>query len=83
MASVRYTVGGLIPWTPHQRVSRAIVKTIIYRAVMVLSTTPVALSITVTRSEALSIEAVVNVIKTATDFGYGRIWDRITSGLAH
>lgn len=72
---------GLVTWSPHQRMSRAIVKTLLYRVVMILVTIVVALLITGNVSEALSIGIAANVIKTGTYYGYERLWDRITWGM--
>ncbi|MFB6293169.1 MAG: DUF2061 domain-containing protein [Halonotius sp.] len=67
---------------PHQRLSRALAKTLGYRVLMVLITVAVAFGVTGNTGEALSIGLVANVVKTGTYYGYERLWDRISWGLA-
>lgn len=57
--------------------SRAIVKTLVYRFLMVLITVVVALVVTGQLDQALSIGLVANVIKTGTYYVHERAWDRI------
>lgn len=64
-----------------QNRSRAIVKTLLYRLVMILVTIVVALVVTGQVDQALSIGIAANVVKTATYYGYERLWDRIDWGL--
>jgi len=64
-----------------QNRSRAIVKTVLYRAVMVLITIVVALVVTGQLEEALSIGLVTNLVKTGTYYGYERLWDRVAWGV--
>lgn len=68
--------------SPHQRMSRALLKTLLYRTVMVIITIVVAFAFTGNTGEALSIGVVSNVIKTATYYGYERLWDRVSWGMA-
>ena len=67
--------------SPHQRVSRAVVKTLCYRVLMVVITVAVALFVTGDTGEALSIGIAANVVKTGTYYGYERLWDRIAWGM--
>lgn len=64
-----------------QKRSRAIVKTVLYRLVMVVITVAVAFAVTDDVGAALNIGIVANVVKTGTYYGYERLWDRITWGL--
>lgn len=72
---------GLLRRSPVQRRSRAVVKTLCYRALMVLITVVVALVVTESVAAALEIGVVANVIKTGTYYGYERLWDRIAWGV--
>lgn len=67
--------------TPVQAQSRAIVKTLLYRGLMVLITAAVALLITGSVTDAINIGIAANVVKTGTYFAYERLWDRVTWGL--
>ncbi|WP_089818708.1 DUF2061 domain-containing protein [Halomicrobium zhouii] len=62
--------------------SRALVKTLLYRTLMVVITVAVAFFFTENTGDALSIGLVSNVIKTGTYYGYERLWDRISWGVA-
>jgi uncharacterized membrane protein len=62
--------------------SRVLVKTLLYRALMVLITVLVALLVTGNTGDALSIGFATNLIKTGTYYGYERLWDRVSWGLA-
>ncbi|MCY4731493.1 DUF2061 domain-containing protein [Natronomonas gomsonensis] len=66
---------------PHQRLSRAVVKTVGYRLFMVVITVTVAFFVVGNVGEALSIGLVANVLKTGTYFAYERAWDRIEWGI--
>ncbi|PSP58085.1 hypothetical protein BRC72_05635 [Halobacteriales archaeon QH_7_66_36] len=66
---------------PLQARRRAVVKTACYRLVMVLVSVAVAYLVVGDVSQALSIGLATNVIKTATYYGYERIWDRIAWGV--
>lgn len=61
---------------------RALVKTAGYRVLMVVVTVVVAFGVTGDTTAALNIGIVANVVKTGTYYGYERLWDRITWGLA-
>lgn len=67
--------------SPHQRLSRALVKTLLYRILMVVITVAVAFLFTGNTGDALSIGILSNLIKTGTYYGYERLWDRITWGV--
>jgi len=60
---------------------RAVVKTACYRLVMVLVSVAVAFLVVGDVSQALSIGLATNVVKTATYYGYERVWDRIAWGV--
>lgn len=72
---------GLVSDRPHQALSRAVVKTLLYRVVMVCITVVVAYLVVGDVSAALSIGFVSNLLKTATYYGYERLWDRIAWGV--
>ena len=72
---------GIVTRSPHQRMSRALVKTLLYRTLMVAITIVVAFFITGNTGDALSIGIASNFIKTGTYYGYERLWDRITWGV--
>lgn len=61
--------------------SRALVKTLCYRVLMVAITVLVAFFVTGNTGEAVSIGAAANVVKTGTYYGYERLWDRISWGM--
>ncbi|MFD1644273.1 DUF2061 domain-containing protein [Haloarchaeobius litoreus] len=67
--------------TPNQLRSRAIVKTLLYRVLMVLITVAVAFAVTDDVLAAVNIGLVTNVVKTGTYYGYERLWDRIAWGV--
>jgi uncharacterized membrane protein len=76
------TVHRLVSRSPHQRMSRALVKTLLYRVLMVAITVTVAFLVTGNTSQALSIGFVANLVKTGTYYGYERLWDRIAWGVS-
>ena len=65
----------------HQRLSRAVAKTLGYRLLMVCITVAVAFLVVEDAGQALSIGVVANVVKTGTYFGYERLWDRVDWGV--
>ncbi len=67
--------------TAHQRRSRALVKTGLYRLCMIAVSVLVAWVVVGDVTAALSIGLVTNLIKTGTYYGYERIWDHVTWGL--
>lgn len=79
---VRRVVRGILTRSPHQRTSRALVKTLLYRVLMVVITVVVAFGFTGDTGAALSIGVVSNAIKTCTYYGYERLWDRVSWGMA-
>lgn len=66
---------------PRQARSRALVKTLCYRLLMIVITVVVALVVVGDLGEAASIGLVANVAKTGTYYAYERLWDRIEWGL--
>ncbi len=76
------SVGGLVMRAPHQQMSRALVKTVLYRLLMVAITILVAFLVTGDTGVALSIGVASNVIKTGTYYGYERLWDRVAWGVS-
>ncbi|WP_299330779.1 DUF2061 domain-containing protein [Haloplanus sp.] len=66
---------------PRQARSRAIVKTLCYRLLMIVITVAVALVVVGDLGEAASIGLVANLAKTATYYAYERLWDRIAWGI--
>lgn len=79
---VRRALRGLLTRSPNQRMSRALVKTLLYRALMVVITVVVAFAFTGSTGEALSIGIASNAIKTVTYLGYERLWDRVSWGIS-
>jgi len=75
------TIRRYLTWSPHQRVRRAIVKTVCYRLFMILITITVAWVITGSGVHAVSIGVVTNATKTVTYYIYERAWDRIEWGM--
>ena len=78
---IKRALGGLITRSPHQRLSRALLKTMMYRTLMIVITIVVAFVFTGSTGDALSIGIVSNAIKTGTYYGYERLWDRIAWGV--
>jgi len=74
--------GWLFSARPYQDRSRALVKTVCYRLLMVVVTVAVALAVTDDLGAALNIGIAANVVKTGTYYGYERLWDHIEWGLA-
>jgi uncharacterized membrane protein len=66
--------------TTHEGLSRAVVKTVVYRVIMVLITVVVAFVFTDDAVTSVSIGLTANVVKTFTYFGYERLWARIDWG---
>lgn len=60
---------------------RALAKTLCYRLVMVTITVLVAWAVVGDVGDALNIGLVTNVVKTATYYGYERLWDHIAWGI--
>lgn len=72
---------GLVSRSAYQARRRAIVKTLCYRLLMVAITVAVAWLIVGDVGDAVEIGLVANVLKTATYYGYERLWDRIRWGV--
>ena len=68
--------------SPRQLRSRALVKTLGYRLLMIVVTVVVAWVIIGDVGDAVGIGIVANVIKTGCYYGYERFWDRIAWGLS-
>ncbi|AZH24349.1 DUF2061 domain-containing protein [Haloplanus aerogenes] len=66
---------------PRQPRSRALVKTLGYRLLMVIVTVVVAWAVVGDLGEAASIGLVANLVKTGTYYAYERFWDRVAWGL--
>ena len=66
---------------PQQDVSRAIAKTLGYRALMVCITVAVAFLVVGDAGQALTVGVAANLLKTGTYFGYERLWDRVEWGV--
>jgi len=73
------SLGRRVPSASEAR-SRTVVKTALYRLLMVLVTVLVAFFITGNTSDALQIGLAANVVKTATYYGYERLWARVSWG---
>ncbi|MFC4406394.1 DUF2061 domain-containing protein [Haloarchaeobius iranensis] len=71
----------LLARTPNQLRSRAIVKTLLYRVLMVGITIVVAFAVTDDVLASVNIGLVTNAVKTGTYYGYERLWDRIAWGV--
>lgn len=66
---------------PRQPRSRALVKTLGYRLLMVVVTVAVAWIVVGDLGDAASIGLVANLVKTGTYYAYERLWDRVAWGL--
>lgn len=71
-----------LPPVVYQGRSRALVKTLLYRVLMICVTVSVAFAVTGDAVAALNIGIVANLVKTVTYYVYERAWDRIDWGLA-
>lgn len=74
-------VHGLVSRYAHQRRSRAVVKTVLYRLFMIVVSITVAWLVVGDVAAALSIGLATNVVKTLTYYGYERLWDHVTWGI--
>lgn len=72
----------LVRRVPLQGRERALVKTILYRVLMVAITIVVAFAVTADAATAVNIGLIANVVKTLTYYTYERIWDRVDWGLS-
>ncbi|MFB6230912.1 MAG: DUF2061 domain-containing protein [Salinibacter sp.] len=64
----------------YEKIPRALVKTGLYRLLMVVITMLVAYIFTGEVTDAVNIGLVANVVKTGTYYGYERLWARIEWG---
>ena len=71
----------LVTWEPRQARSRAVVKTLLYRVLMVVITVVVALAFTGNVADAVNIGIAANAIKTGAYYAYERAWDRVEWGV--
>jgi uncharacterized membrane protein len=60
--------------------SRSLVKTLVYRVLMIFVTIAVAYVFTDSVVAALNIGIVTNLVKTAMYYGYERVWNHISWG---
>lgn len=67
---------------PLQGRSRAVVKTVCYRFLMLCITVAVAFLVVGDAGDALNIGLVANLVKTGTYYAYERLWDRIAWGVS-
>lgn len=61
--------------------SRSLVKTLVYRLLMIVITIVVAYVFTDSVAAALNIGIVTNVVKTLIYYGYERAWNHISWGI--
>ncbi len=64
----------------HEHRKRTLVKTVGYRAVMLLITVVVAFYVTSDVGDAVNIGIATNALKTGTYYGYERLWSQVTWG---
>lgn len=74
-------VADIVERTPLQARTRALTKTFLYRALMLVITVLVALVVTGSVDEALGIGIAANALKTGTYYAYERLWDHVAWGL--
>jgi uncharacterized membrane protein len=67
---------------PIQSRRRAVVKTALYRVLMLAVTVAVTFAVTGDGSVAVSVGVGANVVKTLAYYCYERAWDRVQWGLA-
>lgn len=66
---------------PVEAQSRALVKTLLYRVLMIAITTVVTFVVTGSTSYALTIGFTTNLVKTGTYYFYERLWARVSWGI--
>lgn len=66
-----------------QKRTRTAVKAALYRVFMVAITVGFAFLVTGRLDQAMTIGLWTNVMKTATYYGYERVWNHVTWGLQH
>lgn len=74
-------LGAVATRTPVEARSRALVKTVLYRGLMLLVTVAVALTVTGDVTAAVNIGLVANAVKTLTYYGYERLWAHVDWGV--
>ncbi|WP_254545261.1 DUF2061 domain-containing protein [Halomarina pelagica] len=74
-------VGRSFSRRPLQARERALLKTALYRVMMVAVSITVAWLVVGDVSDALSIGIATNLVKTATYYCYERVWDRVSWGV--
>jgi uncharacterized membrane protein len=74
-------VDTVVSWSPYQTRSRAVVKTLCYRILVIAITIAVAWVFVGDIGDAASIGLVANVVETGTYYSYERLWDRIRWGV--
>jgi len=72
----------LLRRNPFQNRSRALVKTALYRVLMVLVTVVVAYLLTGEVGTAINIGLVTNLVKTLAYYSYERLWAHVSWGVA-
>ena len=75
-------MSGLLSRSALHARKRALVKTLCYRALMVLITVLVAWTVIGDVGAAVNIGLVANVVKTVTYYSYERLWDHVAWGVA-
>ena len=63
-----------------QKRRRAVVKTVLYRLLMIVVTMAAALAVTGDVSTAVNVGILANVVKTGTYYAYERLWAHVTWG---
>lgn len=74
-------VGRRLP-RPVEARSRALVKTLLYRGLMVAITVVVAFLVTGSGADAVRIGFATNLLKTGTYYAYERLWARVSWGVS-
>lgn len=74
-------MAGFISRTAVHARKRAIAKTLCYRVLMVIITILVAWVVVGDVREGVTIGLATNAVKTATYYGYERLWDHISWGI--
>lgn len=64
-----------------ERVGRALVKTALYRVLMVIVTILVAFAVTREVRASVDIGVAANLVKTVAYYGYERLWARVQWGV--
>jgi uncharacterized membrane protein len=72
----------VVTGSPRQLRSRALVKTLGYRLLMIVVTVVVAWVVLGDAGDAVSIGIAANAVKTGLYYVYERLWDRLAWGLS-